>query len=67
MSHRAPLITGYSLFVALLGRMVPERNAGMLESGQHEVALDAAQLPGGTCFVRVRGAAGGVQQMEVTR
>ena len=52
----------------LLGRKVLARAAGTLDGGAHELAIDAADLPGGTYFVRVRGGgADGVRQGEVGR
>ncbi|HVZ41076.1 MAG TPA: LamG-like jellyroll fold domain-containing protein [Candidatus Kapabacteria bacterium] len=52
----------------LLGRPVLRQPATMLEAGMHQVPMNAAGLPGGTYFVRVRGGgADGTERVEVGR
>jgi hypothetical protein len=51
----------------LLGRQVRQRDLGLLQAGDHEVALDLRNLPAGLYIVRLTGDAGARATVRVTR
>lgn len=48
-----------------LGRQVALLHAGAMESGEHSLRLDAAQLPAGPCLVRLRAGDGTLEMAKV--